>query len=594
VSGVSYQLGVDLGTTYTAAALARDERTEVVTLGSRAASVPSVLFLKDDGTLLVGDPANRRGLYEPDRVVREFKRRFGDPTPILVGGTPISADTLMAKLLRWVVDTVAEQEGGLPSAVCVSHPANWGPYKLDLLAQALRQADLPHPTTITEPEAAALAYASTERLEAGEVIAVYDLGGGTFDASVLRKSAEGFEVLGRPEGLERLGGIDFDEAVWGHVASTAADALDQMDPDDPGDRAAVARLREECVEAKEALSADTDVTIPILLTVRREVRLTRREFEDMIRPALDPTVDALKRTIASAGLGPADLKTIVLVGGSSRIPLVGQLLASALGRPVSIDVHPKHAVASGAALSAGRGAEAALPNAPPPPVAPPPMEPVVPTPPPPPPPPTPTPPPVPEPTPEPGPPPPPEEPTAEPPPVEPRAKRRRWPRRRVVLGGVAALLVIGGVIAYAATRETIPDIQKEHPVLPEFDTAGAQTALAKVLAAENEYFAENDLYTDDVWWGNPDPAFTVPGVTIEYAGTVYEEQSIGAVTAFTGDGGVYLTAKAGPRCFYIFATSPTDVKTAEHPAGEFNNCPGPLGDDPEVTFEGQEWAIPEA
>ncbi|MDQ1374427.1 MAG: molecular chaperone DnaK, partial [Actinomycetota bacterium] len=301
---MGYQLGVDLGTTWTAAAVARDGRVEIASLGNHTAAVPSVIFVRDDESILVGEAAERRGLSEPDRVVREFKRRFGDPTPILIGGAPFAADGLVAKLLRWVIDRVAAREAGPPDRIAVTHPANWGPYKLDLLAQAVRMADVADAVMISEPEAAAISYAANERMEVGETVAVYDLGGGTFDAAVLRKTAEGFEVLGRPDGIERLGGIDFDEAVFVHVAGAlGATALENLDPDDPASRAAVARLRVECIEAKEALSSDTDVVIPVMLPpVQTEVRLTRGEFESLIRPALSPTVDALSRTLSSAAL----------------------------------------------------------------------------------------------------------------------------------------------------------------------------------------------------------------------------------------------------------------------------------------------------
>src|SRR5688572_32452426 len=129
---MAYQLGIDFGTTYTAAAVHRDGQVEVQTLGNRAAAVPTVIFLRADETILVGDPANRRGVSDPSRVAREFKRRLGDPTPIMVGGTPYSAEALTAKLLRWVVDVVVERQGGPPDKIALSHPANWGPYKQDL------------------------------------------------------------------------------------------------------------------------------------------------------------------------------------------------------------------------------------------------------------------------------------------------------------------------------------------------------------------------------------------------------------------------------------------------------------------------------
>ena len=149
-----YFLGVDLGTTYTAAAIYRDGRTSTVDLGVRTAAIPSVVFLRDDETILTGEAASRRGVGDPGRVAREFKRRVGDTTPILLGGSPYSADGLMSQLLRWVVDAVTEREGERPAGVAVAFPANWGPYKQELLRQSISRADLDHVVTITEPEAA--------------------------------------------------------------------------------------------------------------------------------------------------------------------------------------------------------------------------------------------------------------------------------------------------------------------------------------------------------------------------------------------------------------------------------------------------------
>ncbi|MEV6598541.1 Hsp70 family protein [Actinoplanes sp. NPDC051346] len=350
-----YALGIDLGTTFTAAAIWRDGRAETVSLGDRSAAIPSVVLLRQDETFLTGDSAHRRGLSEPQRVAREFKRRLGDTTPILLGGVPQSAEALMSRLLRWVVDEVARREGGLPTAICVSHPANWGPYKLDLFRQATRMADLGVPVTYTtEPEAAAVNYTQQQRVEQGTVVAVYDLGGGTFDAAVLRKTATGFEVMGQPEGIERLGGADFDAAVFNHVRTALDGKLEELDEDDSAVINAVARLRDECVQAKEALSSDTDTTIPVLLPdVSTEVRLTRAEFEAMVRPALHGSVEALQRALRSADCTPDQVHSVLLVGGSSRMPIVAQLVGSELGRPVVVDAHPKHSVALGAAWLAG-------------------------------------------------------------------------------------------------------------------------------------------------------------------------------------------------------------------------------------------------
>jgi streptogramin lyase/actin-like ATPase involved in cell morphogenesis len=351
--GAKYQLGVDVGTTYTAAAVHRDRKVEVVSLGDRAMTIPSVVHVASDGSVLVGEAADRRAVPEPERVAREFKRRMGDATPMLLGGAPYSAEALTAKLLRWVVDKVSEVEGGPPEAIAVTHPANWGPFKLDRLDQAIRLADLDGVTTLTEPEAAAIHYASNERVEPGAVVAVYDLGGGTFDAAVLRKSSEGWEILGSPEGIEQLGGIDIDETVFEHVRQAVPDAFTDLELGDGATAAAVARLRRDCVDAKEALSADTDVSIPVLLPrINTEVRLTRAELESFIGPRLQDTVGALNRALRSAGVQPDEVAAVLLVGGSSRIPYITQLVSAALHRPVAVDAHPKHAVALGAARAA--------------------------------------------------------------------------------------------------------------------------------------------------------------------------------------------------------------------------------------------------
>jgi molecular chaperone DnaK len=355
---MSYGLGVDLGTTFTAAAVARDGRVEMATLGDHTDAVPSVVLIRDDGTVLTGGAAERRASIEPDRVARAVKRRFGDPMPVILGGAPHPATALIAHQLRDVVDIVSDREGGRPAMVTLTHPANWGPYKRELFAQVPRLAGLGEVQMLTEPEAAAAHYAHNDRLDPGALVAVYDLGGGTFDATVLRTTEHGFDILGRPEGIEGLGGVDFDEAVFTHVDQTLDGAVSRLDPADPRATSAAIRLRHECVTAKEALSADTETTIPVLLPeLQTEVRLTRGEFEKMIRPAIDVTIASLRRALQSAQIDPSQLHTVLLVGGSSRIPMVAHLVSAELGRPTSVDTHPKHAIALGAAAV---GADTAL------------------------------------------------------------------------------------------------------------------------------------------------------------------------------------------------------------------------------------------
>src|SRR4051794_18344497 len=350
---VAWVLGVDLGTTFTAAASWRDGHAEIISLGTRSAAVPSVVLFRDDGTTMTGDAAEIRSVTEPERVAREFKRRVGDTTPLMVGGSPRSPESIMAVLYRDVVVRAVEQEGSQPDRVAVTHPASWGQYKLDVLRQAIRLAELgADPVLVPEPVAAAVHYATLQRVDLHEFVAVYDLGGGTFDAAVVRRTGDGFSLYGQPEGIERLGGIDVDAAVFGHVQSTLGLQLDSLDRDDPAVISAFVRLRADCVAAKEALSSDTDAVIPVMLPgLASEVRITRNELESMIRPAINDSIAALRRAITSGGLVPEHIARVLLVGGSSRIPLVAEMVTSALGRPIALDTHPKHAVALGAATS---------------------------------------------------------------------------------------------------------------------------------------------------------------------------------------------------------------------------------------------------
>jgi actin-like ATPase involved in cell morphogenesis len=353
---VGYAVGIDLGTMYSAAAVGREGRVDVFGLGVTAPVIPSVVVLREDGEILTGEAADRRSVTEPARTAREFKRRLGDPVPVILGGTPYGAEALMAYLLRAIVDAVTEREGEAPTVVVLTHPANYTDYKRGLLEEAARQAGLDLATVrfITEPEAAAISYSREQRVEPGEVVAVYDFGGGTFDAAVVRKTESGFELIGSPEGMDRLGGVDIDQAVIAHVDQSVDGMLGQADADDPAARAGLARLRDDARQAKEALSTDTDTTILVSLPgLQTEVRLTREELEGMIRPRIRETVDALGRAVASAGLQMEDVSRILLVGGSSRIPLVGQLVREYTGRPVASDAHPKLAVATGAALAFG-------------------------------------------------------------------------------------------------------------------------------------------------------------------------------------------------------------------------------------------------
>lgn len=357
---MSYSLGIDLGTTFVAAAISRDgQRVEMVPLGDRTVTEPSVVLRRDDGTLAVGDAAARQAGSRPGDVAWGVKRRLGDPTPVALGGEARPAGELLAAMLRDVLARITAEEGEPPSRVVLTHPANWGPYRRGLFEDVAAEAGLEDPPMLTEPEAAGVHFGVTRGLAEGELLGVYDLGGGTFDAAVLRGRAAGVEILGVPEGMEHLGGVDFDEAVLGRVDRACGGAVSELDAHDSRARAAAARVRQDCVVAKETLSVDDRANVPVLLPTRQEeVAVTRDEFEAMIRAPLTSTVDALRRALESAGVGADALTAVLLVGGSSRIPLVARMVGEALGCRTVVDSHPKHAIALGAAVVATRGSAA--------------------------------------------------------------------------------------------------------------------------------------------------------------------------------------------------------------------------------------------
>jgi len=358
---VAYSLSIDLGTSFIAAAVADDAGREMFGLGDGSLVAPAAVYVRDDGRVVTGESAARRAVSSPDRVAREVKRHLGNPTPIILGGAPYSVSDLLGAQLQDVLVRVAEQQGGEPQVVALTHPANWGPYRRELFEGVARSAGISEPLYTTEPEAAAAHYASTRPLGEGEVLAVYDLGGGTFDATVLRRTAHGFEILGTPEGIERLGGADFDDAIFAHVNYVAGGALSELDLSDSRTGVAVARLRQDCTLAKEALSVETETSIPVFLPNRHfDVTLTRAELEGMIRAPIESTIGTLDRVLSAAQVDRSTMAAVLLVGGSSRIPLIARMVSEAFGRPTVVSTHPKHAVALGGAMLA----EARRKNAP--------------------------------------------------------------------------------------------------------------------------------------------------------------------------------------------------------------------------------------
>jgi molecular chaperone DnaK (HSP70) len=356
-----YALGIDLGTANTAVACWRDGRAEVVPLGASMGapsvrSCPSIVLVQDDGGTLAGTAAAQEAAAHPDRVIRGFKRRFGDDVPYLVGGREVTAEELTGHLLRWVLRTAREAlGGGAPSQLAVTVPATWQDYRLERMGRVAVDVGVPCPVSfMPEPAAAAVYYAARDHVRAGGTVAVYDFGGGTFDATVLRKTSGGFETLGPPMGLDTVGGEDLDEAMFRLVVAELGPAWPALDRTDVGIRRGVAQLREAAVRAKEELSTARKADIPVLLPgLTRVVTIQRPTFEAAIEPLVDETIVALMDVVDLAGLAPRDLDGVLLVGGSSQIPSITARLGERLSVPTLKDVHPKHAVCLGAAVAAG-------------------------------------------------------------------------------------------------------------------------------------------------------------------------------------------------------------------------------------------------
>ncbi len=347
-------LAIDFGTTSTAAALAVDGRVELVEIDG-APRMPSMVFWREGtgghtGRLVLGEEADTLSSRAPWSLERTPKRRIGDEY-LLLGEQQVRVTDAIGAILRKAAEEAVSRRGGqAPSVVRLTHPARWGSTSLEKLRQAARSAGFDAPEFIPEPVAAALHFAS-ERLGVGEHVAVYDLGGGTFDTAVLRRTEDSFEVVGAPGGNEDLGGEDFDDRLYRHLGA-------ELDPEQ------WAKLREsrertwsqanrvllhEARRAKEIVSKSPDYELYVPPPVDRDLHVTADELNALIAPELEETVTELERTIRAAGLAPGDLAAIYLAGGSSRIPLVARLIQQRLGQLPDYLDDPKSVIVLGAA-----------------------------------------------------------------------------------------------------------------------------------------------------------------------------------------------------------------------------------------------------
>ncbi|MBM2622782.1 Hsp70 family protein [Actinoplanes sp. LDG1-06] len=327
--------------------------------------LPSVVCLDEDGHLLTGRDAAQEAAIYPDRAELQPKRALVSDTETRLGDRDISTVEIAAATLRRVADEAVRRFGGPPEKVALTHPAAWTATEIDRLAQAAALAGLPTPTFVPEPVAAAIHYATSAGatpIPAGAHIAVYDLGGGTFDTAVLRRTGDGFEICGPPGGDPDFGGDDVSEAlrevVGEQVRHDAPEEWERLwsDESTKGQQRRASQLT-YLTQAKESLSGRTVVVVPVH-AADAQVRITRAELETAIERQLAPTVDELVRTVEDAGLRVDDLAAVYLTGGSSRIPRVSELVAARIGRLPVAEGDPKAVVCQGALTAITRGATA--------------------------------------------------------------------------------------------------------------------------------------------------------------------------------------------------------------------------------------------
>ena len=346
-------VGIDLGTTNSEVAVVEDGRPRVIPVDGDPI-LPSVVGLAEDGKLLVGKPARNQYVLAPDRTVKSIKRKMGQDVKVAVGGQQFRPQEISAMILRRLKEAAEKDLGKPVTKAVVTVPAYFNDSQRQATREAGQLAGLEVVRILNEPTAAALTYSPDPA--GNEKFLVYDLGGGTFDVSIL--SAEGgvFEVLSS-HGDTQLGGDDFDELFLDGVA----DEFERLYGVDLRANAATrARLLRAVENAKKHLSDHAFAKIEeefiaekdgVPLHLSQEVG--RGEFEKLIAPLIDRTMQCVQKALDDAKLTAAEIKQVVLVGGSTRIPLIGRLLEERLGQPAHREVHPDLCVALGAAVQAG-------------------------------------------------------------------------------------------------------------------------------------------------------------------------------------------------------------------------------------------------
>ncbi|MEV4512445.1 Hsp70 family protein [Dactylosporangium sp. NPDC049525] len=349
------RLGVDFGTSNTVAVVRWPDGRSRALLFDGSPLLPSAVYAEPGGTVIVGRDAVHSARLEPARFEPNPKRRIDDGT-VLLGDREIPVNELVATVLRRVRDEWTRTVGDVASEVTVTFPASWGATRRLAVADAAAAAGLGQVRLVPEPVAAAAYFTQVlgKDVPVGSVVVVHDFGAGTFDASVVARTQGGFEVLA-VDGRDDIGGIDVDNAIVAHIGAICQPQAPQewqrlMSPQTVEDRRARRLLFDDARVAKERLSRQpaSDLTVPLL---NIDVHLTRDELERLAQPLLEQTVRVTQGVMRWAQLSEGSIAGVFLVGGSSRMPLVGTLLHRALGTAPVVIEQPELVVAEGSMLT---------------------------------------------------------------------------------------------------------------------------------------------------------------------------------------------------------------------------------------------------
>lgn len=347
-------IGIDLGTTNSCVAVMEGGEAVVIPNAEGNRTTPSIVSFAKDGERLVGDVAKRQAITNPDRTVMSIKREMGTNHKVAIDDKSYTPQEISAMILQKLKADAEAYLGEKVSQAVITVPAYFSDSQRQATKDAGQVAGLEVLRIVNEPTAAALAYGLDK--EGEHTILVYDLGGGTFDVSILELGDGVFEVKAT-SGNNHLGGDDFDERVMNHLIDTFKK---ETGINLKNDKMAMQRLKDAAEKAKKELSSTltTTVSLPFVSADANgpkhlEVNLTRAKFEELTRDLVESTLGPTRQALKDSGLAASQIDRVILVGGSTRIPAVQEAIKGLIGKEASKGVNPDEVVAVGAAIQAG-------------------------------------------------------------------------------------------------------------------------------------------------------------------------------------------------------------------------------------------------